>query len=171
VKTALVILALVACDNGDSTPDWSRMITQPKVLPFGETPMRQAPAGAIARDWDPDVVRRTGQDGAGSDTETIPVPITRPLLERGRDRFAIVCAPCHGTQGDGDSVVAHAMQRRPPPSLFEPRLVALAPGALFRIIARGYGFMPAYAGVMTEADRWAVVAYVRTLELAAGRLR
>jgi mono/diheme cytochrome c family protein len=158
VKAWLLVVLFAACDNGGPTPDWSRMITQPKLLPFGDTAMRQPPHGSVARDWHP----------ASTETATIPVPITRALLERGRDRFAIACAACHGVTGDGDSPVAHAMQRRRPPSFAEPRLVALTPGKLFAIIGDGYGFMPAYAGLLDEADRWAVVAFVRTLQLAGG---
>jgi mono/diheme cytochrome c family protein len=163
---------LCACDNGDATPDWSRMITQPKLLPYGETQlfadrraMRPVPAGTVARDWIADPVRRTGRTGAG-DAHAVPLPVTRALLDRGRERFAIVCATCHGTAGDGDSAVAHSMQRRRPPSLHEPRIVALVPGAMYRVITDGYGLMPSYAKLLSPDDRWAVVAYVRTLELS-----
>jgi mono/diheme cytochrome c family protein len=96
----------------------------------------------------------------------VPVPVTRALLDRGRRRFAIACATCHGVAGDGDSPVARTMQRRRPPSLHEPRLVALGPGALYRVIIDGYGLMPSYAKLVAPDDRWAVVAYVRTLQLA-----
>ena len=154
------LFILVACDNGGTTPDWSRMITQPKVLPFSGTPMRHPPAGTIQRDWQPD----TTTDA----TATIPVPITRELLGRGRERFAIACAPCHGVHGDGDSVVAHAMQRRRPPSFADRRLVALTPGKMFEVVTNGYGLMPSYSTLLDPADRWAVIAFVRTLQLADG---
>jgi mono/diheme cytochrome c family protein len=157
-RLGFLLIVALACDNGGTTPDWSRMITQPKLLPFGDTAMRQPPRGSVARDW----------HAPSPETAAIPVPITRALLERGRDRFAIACAACHGVTGDGDSPVAHAMQRRRPPAFADPRLVALTPGKLFAIIREGYGFMPAYAGLLDEADRWAVVAYVRTLQLADG---
>jgi mono/diheme cytochrome c family protein len=163
----------MACDNGGATPDWSRMITQPKLQPFGATElfadgraMRPLPAGVIAREWIASSERREGRTADGHDVETLPVSITRALLERGRDRFAITCAACHGLAGDGDSAVAHNMQRRRPPSLHEPRIVALSPGALYRVVADGYGLMPAYATMLSVDDRWAVIAYVRTLELA-----
>jgi mono/diheme cytochrome c family protein len=152
----IALAALAGCDNGEPTPDWSRMITQPKLLPYGASDqfadgraMRPLPAGTVAREVDPPAA-----------------PITRGLLERGRERYAIVCAPCHGVAGDADTPVARAMQRRPPPSLHEPRVVALAPEALDRVIAEGYGVMPGYAGLLSAADRRAVAAYVRTLELA-----
>jgi mono/diheme cytochrome c family protein len=169
--TAWACLAM-ACDNGDATPDWSRMITQPKLLPFGATElfadqraMRPLPAGTVAREWTADPVVRTGRTPTG-DALTVPLPVTRALLDRGRERFAIACATCHGLAGDGDSAVARNMQRRRPPSLHEPRIVALAPGALYRVITAGYGLMPSYAKLLAPDDRWAVIAYVRTLELS-----
>jgi mono/diheme cytochrome c family protein len=158
VRALLLLVALAACDNGGPTPDWSRMITQPKVLPFGEVAMREPPRGTITHGWAP----------AAPATAAIPVPITRALLERGRERFAITCAACHGVRGDGDSPVAHAMQRRRPPSFTDPRLVALTPGRMFEIVTDGYGYMPSYATLLAEPDRWAVIAYVRTLQIAGG---
>jgi mono/diheme cytochrome c family protein len=178
MSTAMWILAcaaaLAACDNGDALPDWSRMIAQPKLLPYGETAlfadgraMRPLPAGTISRDWIADPAVRTGQTASGNtDVEDIPVPVTRALLDRGRRRYAIACATCHGTAGDGDSAVARNMQRRRPPSLHEARIAALAPGALYRVIMDGYGLMPSYAKLVAPDDRWAVVAYVRTLQLS-----
>jgi mono/diheme cytochrome c family protein len=160
VRLVLAALVLVACDNGGALPDWSRMIDQPKVLPFGETAMRTPPRGTIAHGEHAAAVAAT--------LTTIPVPITRALLERGRDRFAIVCAACHGTRGDGDSPVAHAMQRRRPPSFAERELAQKTVGALYIIIRDGDGYMPGYAAMLDDADRWAVVAYVRTLQLAQG---
>ncbi|MEO8548490.1 MAG: cytochrome c [Kofleriaceae bacterium] len=173
MRLAVLCLVAVACDNGGATPDWSRMITQPKLLPYGAAPqfadgraMRPRPAGVVAIDRIEDPARRDGTTPGGVAVATIPLPITRALLERGRERFAIACAVCHGVAGDGESPVARAMQRRRPPSLHEPRIAALSPGAMYRVIVAGYGVMPAYATLLTVDDRWAVVAYVRTLELA-----
>lgn len=181
-RAGLAIAALAAgwaagCDAGEATPDWSRMITQPKLQPYGSTEpftdvfadgraMRPVPAGTVARDVITDAARRTGHTAEGGDLDAVPLPVTRALLERGRARFAIVCAVCHGVAGDGNSAVARHMQRRRPPSLHEPRITSLAPGALYRVIVSGYGVMPSYAKLLVPDDRWAVVAYVRTLELA-----
>jgi mono/diheme cytochrome c family protein len=156
-----IALLLAACDNHGATPDWSRMIDQPKLLPYGETAdgfmMRAPPDGVIARDWTPE---------PSADVADIPVPITRALLDRGRARFQTVCAACHGIAGDGNSAVASNMQRRRPPSLHEARIVKLRPGFVYRVITVGYGLMPALASLVSRDDRWAVIAYVRTLELA-----
>jgi mono/diheme cytochrome c family protein len=169
----VAIAALAACDKGEMTPDWSRMISQPKLLPYGtsdlfpdQRAMRPLPAGVVARGRMDDPVRRTGRDDAGADAAAVPLPITRALLDRGRNRFAIACAPCHGVAGDGNAVVAHDMQRRRPPSLHERRITALTPGAMYRVITQGYGLMPSYDTLLVPDDRWAVIAYVRTLELA-----
>jgi mono/diheme cytochrome c family protein len=173
VLVALAGAPLGACDNNEITPDWSRMITQPKLLPYGATElfpderaMRPLPAGVVARERIADPVRRTGRDAAGRDVTEVPLPITRALLERGRERFAIACAACHGIAGDANTVVAHDMQRRRPPSLHEARIIALTPGALYRVITQGYGLMPPYDTLLSNDDRWAVIAYVRTLELS-----
>jgi mono/diheme cytochrome c family protein len=151
---------VLGCDNHGATPDWSRMITQPKLLPYGASAefadgraMRPVPPGVVAVDYRPDA-------------PTFPSPITRAVLERGRTRFAVVCSACHGLDGDSDTPVARAMQRRRPPSLHESRITALTPGAMYRVIVDGYGVMPSYASLLTPDDRWAVIAYVRTLELA-----
>jgi mono/diheme cytochrome c family protein len=164
---------IAGCDNGESTPDWSRMITQPKLSPYGETSlfadqraMRPVPDGVVAREQAGDPERRTGRTADGSELTAVPVPVTRALLERGRARYQIACAVCHGVAGDGDSVVAHNMQRRRPPALHEPRIAALTPGAMYRVVVDGYGVMPSYAAMLGVDDRWAVVAYVRTLALS-----
>ncbi|CAN5226682.1 hypothetical protein BH11MYX1_BH11MYX1_08320 [soil metagenome] len=169
----LIVALGAACDNGGATPDWSRMITQPKLLPYGASSqfadgraMRPRPAGVVERDRIDDRAVRDGRAPDGAPVSTLPVPVTRALLERGRELFAIACAVCHGVDGEGDTPVAHAMQRRRPPSLHEVRLVELSPGALYRVIVDGYGVMPSYEVLLTTADRWAVVAYVRTLQLA-----
>jgi mono/diheme cytochrome c family protein len=175
VKPAWIVAlaaVLAGCDDGGATPDWSRMITQPKLTAYGATDafadgraMRPVPAGTISRTWIADPALRTGATASG-DVDRVPLPITRARLERGRARFAIVCAPCHGIAGDGDTVVARSMQRRRPPSLFEPRIAALTPGAQYRVITVGYGVMPSYAALLAPGDRWAVVAYLRTLEFS-----
>jgi mono/diheme cytochrome c family protein len=164
---------VAGCDNGEASPDWSRMITQPKLVPFAATELfpdgralRPVPAGTVARGAIVDAERRTGRTAGGAELAAVPLPITRALLERGRERFAIACAPCHGVAGDGDTPVARSMQRRRPPSLHEPRIAALSPGAMYHVIDAGYGVMPSYDTLLAVDDRWAVVAYVRTLELS-----
>jgi mono/diheme cytochrome c family protein len=92
-----------------------------------------------------------------------PAP-TRATIARGADRFARICATCHGPLGDGNSVVAADMARRPPPSLHTPRITGYADPRLFEVITSGYGMMPSYAYQLTPSDRWAVIHYVRVLQ-------
>lgn len=173
MRLVVVLVILAACDNHGKTPDWSRMITQPKLLPYGaasqfpdDRAMRPRPAGVVARGWIADPLRREGRSADGVDATAIPITVTRELLVNGRERFDVVCAACHGLAGDAETPVARAMQRRRPPSLHEPRIIALSPGAMYRVITEGYGIMPSYASMLAPDERWAVVAYVRTLQLA-----
>ena len=86
------------------------------------------------------------------------------FAQLGREHFA-ACAACHGPLGNGDTVVAEHMQRRPP-SLHEPRIGKLSDAELYRVIREGYGYMPSYAAKLPPKDSWAVVAYVRALRLS-----
>jgi mono/diheme cytochrome c family protein len=74
------------------------------------------------------------------------------------------CAVCHGLLGDGDSLVAKNMSQRPPPSLHQR--VRLEDGHYFQVVSRGFGLMPAYASELTVEERWAIVAYLRALQLS-----
>ena len=98
------------------------------------------------------------------DTPQIP-QVTRELLERGGDRFERMCAPCHGVEGDGDSDVARAMLRRTPPSLVDDAARRLPDDRILFVIANGYGFMPSYGSALTPSDRYAVMHFVRALQL------
>lgn len=91
-----------------------------------------------------------------------PPPVTRALLERGRDRYDVVCATCHGLLGDGRSLVAANMSLRTPPSLHELRGRDAA--YFHRITTEGYGLMPAYVAQLDGHDRWAVAWYVLALQ-------
>jgi mono/diheme cytochrome c family protein len=95
---------------------------------------------------------------------TYPVKVDRPLMELGRKRYNITCATCHGPVGDGDSIVARQMALRPPPSLHQ--YADRAPGYIFEVISRGFGLMASYAAELEVRERWAVVAYVRALQMS-----
>lgn len=126
---------------------------------------RPVPAGTIARDeLDDTDVMHTGIEN-GTFTTRFPVPITRELLTRGGQRYNIFCTPCHGFLGDGNGMVA----RRGftwPANLHTDRLRNAPPGYLFQVISNGYGAMPAYRHQIQPPDRWAILAYVRALELS-----
>jgi len=105
---------------------------------------------------------------------TVPVPLTAELLRRGEERYNIYCSPCHGLAGYGDgliSVRAEALQEgtwTPPTSLHSELVRSRPDGHLFNTITNGIRNMPAYGPQMDGADRWAVVAYVRALQLSQG---
>ena len=89
---------------------------------------------------------------------------TPALVARGRDRFNIFCAVCHGVGGFGGSLVAENMLPPRPPSLRTPMLRGQPDGYIFGVATYGKGRMAPYAPQLTAADRWAVVAYIRQLE-------
>ncbi len=97
--------------------------------------------------------------------ETIPIPITRDVLERGRQRYDIYCSPCHAPTGDGQGMI---VQRGfpPPPSYHIDRLREAPAGHFYDVIAHGYGIMYSYGNRVVPADRWAITAYIRALQLS-----
>ncbi len=101
----------------------------------------------------------------GKIANELPMPLTRQLLTRGRERFEIYCTECHGRVGDGKGMV---VQRgfSPPPSYHIERLRMMPVGYFVQVITNGYGTMYNYADRVDVADRWAVAAYVRTLQLS-----
>jgi len=99
----------------------------------------------------------------GAFVTRFPLPLTEPLVDRGRSRFERTCSACHGMNGDGNEMVTR-MMARPAPSLHLPRIRELPPGKVFYIVSNGYGLMPDYATQLGVEDRWAVVAYVKVLE-------
>jgi len=154
-------------------PSFERMMQQAKVNPFDESTffddgiaMRTPPRGTVSLEQT--IGDRLFVDGMvdGVYAQIIPMEVKRDVLERGRERFEVYCSACHGVDGFGESVVAENMALRRPPSLHEDRIVALPPGRLYQVIRTGYGLMPPYAAQLTVRDRWAVVAYLRALQLS-----
>ncbi len=111
---------------------------------------------------DADQAFYTGKIGTNL-VETFPMPITREVLERGRERFEIYCAPCHGRTGEGNGMI---VQRGfpAPPSYHIDRLRQAPVGHFFDVMTQGYGIMFSYAGRVEPADRWAIAAYIRALQ-------
>lgn len=97
---------------------------------------------------------------------TIPLPVTRQLLELGRKRFDITCATCHGPVADGVSIVGSQMSLRPPPSLIDQKYVEKPSGYIYEVVTKGFGLMASYAAELSVEERWAVVAYLRALQLS-----
>jgi mono/diheme cytochrome c family protein len=101
---------------------------------------------------------------------TLPIPVTEPLLHRGRQRYEIYCAPCHGLAGYGDGPVARRADTLmegtwvPPTSMHDPTVRGRADGHLYNTIRNGIRNMPPYGPQIPQEDRWAIVAYVRALQ-------
>lgn len=98
-----------------------------------------------------------------------PMPVTDALMKRGQERYNIYCSPCHGLAGMGDGIVAKRAESLQegavPPASFHTDVNRSRPvGYLFGVISNGVRMMPAYGSQISEADRWAIVAYVRALQ-------
>ncbi len=125
----------------------------------------QAPVpGTVARGQLRDDERLvTGRDAAGAFLATMPVEQTDALLERGADRFAIYCRPCHDPRGSGKGIL-YERGGVPTPSFHEPRIRELADGEIFDVITNGKGLMKPYRYPVPAEDRWAIVAHLRRLQ-------
>lgn len=101
----------------------------------------------------------------GELARTFPFPITKDVLARGRERFDIFCSPCHDKTGGGNGMI---VQRgfRPPPSFHVERLQKAPVGHFFDVITNGFGAMYDYRERIKPKDRWAIVAYIRALQLS-----
>lgn len=98
--------------------------------------------------------------------ENNPLPITAQLMARGQQRFQINCSPCHGGVGDGNGITKKIGAMAIVANLHDQRIVQMADGELFFIITNGRNNMGAYGANVTVEDRWAIVAYLRALQLA-----
>jgi mono/diheme cytochrome c family protein len=99
------------------------------------------------------------------DSNTFPLPVTQELLERGEERYKIFCTPCHGLQGDGNGMIAMRGMKHPP-SYHQDRLRQIPHGYIYDVITNGFGAMYGYSAQIPPRDRWAIVAYVRALQLS-----
>jgi mono/diheme cytochrome c family protein len=99
------------------------------------------------------------------DSNNFPLPVTAELLERGEGRYKIFCTPCHGLQGDGNGMIVMRGMKRPP-SYHQDRLRQVPNGYLYDVITNGFGAMFGYSAQIPPRDRWAIVAYVRALQLS-----
>ena len=131
-----------------------------------EAPGPLFPDGASAQAPIPGTVAQG--DLAEAALATHPPAATPALLARGRERFDIFCKPCHGPSGDGDGIVV-ARGFPHPPSFHEPRLMQAPASHFYDVIANGYGVMFPYGARVGPGDRWAVIAYVRALQLSGAR--
>jgi mono/diheme cytochrome c family protein len=165
VSLTLAALAFSACRQD--------MHDQPKYIPLRESTFftdsrsaRPLVEGTVARGHlRDDELTYTGKVN-GQDATVFPAPVDARMMARGRERFDVYCAPCHGRTGQGDGMVVRRGYRRPP-SLHLDRLRGAPVGHFFDVITNGFGAMPDYATQIRVEDRWAIIAYVRALQLSA----
>jgi mono/diheme cytochrome c family protein len=131
----------------------------------GQSSSRMLIEGTVARGHlnDDDLLYTGMADGTPS--AEFPFAITRTELDRGENRYNVYCAPCHSQTGDGRGMVVQRGYRQPP-SFHIDRLRDVPPGYMFDVITNGFGVMPDYRAQITAEDRWAIVAYVKALQLS-----
>ena len=121
--------------------------------------------GTVARgDLRDDTYFYTGKVN-GNLGDTMPYPLTKEVLARGRDRFNVYCTPCHGRVGDGNGFIPSRGLRHPP-SYHIDRLRKVPLAYFFDVMTNGFGVMQDYSAQIPPRDRWAIAAYVRALQLS-----
>jgi hypothetical protein len=150
------------------------MHVQPRYNPYSPSDFftdgrseRPPVPGTVARNAvieGPDLVVTTGMLD-GREVDAFPFPVTRAVLDRGRDRYNIFCTPCHGWAGDGDGMIVQRGFQQPP-SYHSDRLRQAPDGHFFSVITNGIGAMYPYGYRILPRDRWAIVAYIRALQLS-----
>jgi mono/diheme cytochrome c family protein len=166
---AFVTLSAAAAGSSGCRQD---MHDQPKYIPLRQSSFfgddrsaRPLVAGTVARGTlHADSLLQSGK-ADGKDSTVFPFAVDARVMERGRERFNIYCSPCHGRTGLGDGMIVRRGFRRPP-SFHQDRLRNAPVGQLFDVITNGFGAMPDYAAQIAPADRWAIIAYVRALQLS-----
>lgn len=191
----LIIFAFLIFTFSFATACRYDMQDQPKYEPYQKSDffaddkaMRDPVEGTVARGqlhenkafWtgkkenaDPNAQVQTTTDASGNtlvssfpnDIEKIPVPVTKELVDRGQDRYNIYCIVCHGAVGNGDGMVVRRGFPQPP-TYHDDRLRNAPDGHFFDVMTNGWGKMNSYASQIPAADRWAIVAYIRALQIA-----
>ena len=149
------------------------MHDQPRYIPLRPSTFfadgrsaRPQPEGTVARGHlDEDTVFYTGKGPDGKPVNEFPFPVTKEVIERGHQRYNVYCTPCHSRLGDGNGMVVQRGYRHPP-SYHTDRLRQMPNGYFFDVITNGFGAMPDYAAQVPPADRWAIVSYIRALQLS-----
>jgi mono/diheme cytochrome c family protein len=148
------------------------MHDQPKYKPLAKSDFfgddrsaRPLVADTVARGHLRDDDHLYGGRVGGQLAQTFPFPVTAEVLARGQERFGIYCTPCHGVVGRGDGMI---VQRgfKAPSSFHNERMRSSPPGYFFDVMTHGFGAMPDYAAQVAVRDRWAIVAYIRALQLS-----
>jgi mono/diheme cytochrome c family protein len=138
-------------------------------LPPPGTVARSQPIGTVSGQvyaFEDSPVNSGRVTGTTNFIETNPLPVTKQLLARGRDRFDIYCSPCHGKLGDGNGITKKIGDMPAVANLHDARIVTMTDGEIFNTITFGKNTMGAYGPLVPTQDRWAIVAYLRALQLS-----
>ena len=151
LAASAALLALAGCRNMVQQARYDEYEASP-LYPDGMA-MQHPPEGTVAQDW---------PEHRAAERQP---PLTRALLERGRDRFGIYCTPCHAEDGSGDGIVP-ARGFPHPPDFRSARLRQAPASHFYDVMTNGYGVMYSYADRVPPRDRWAIAAYIRVLQQA-----
>jgi mono/diheme cytochrome c family protein len=164
---AAIAATVAGCENG-----MKDMYDQSKYKPLAAS--RLWPDGRASRPLEADTVAHSagtlagtssGRNSLEQSSNQTQATYTQDTLTRGRERFGIFCEPCHGPAGDGDGFIARRGFSRPP-TYHSDRLRGVSDQYLYDVIKNGYGDMYPYGDRVDVSDRWAIVAYIRALQLA-----
>jgi mono/diheme cytochrome c family protein len=170
---SFLAMALIVVSGCDLVP--LHMRHQPYYRPLVQSTLfedgaasRPLPANTIPRgEWGELMLNEalyTGKEN-GEYIEKVPIPVTQALLERGQERYDIFCSPCHSRLGDGQGMIVQRGFPQPP-SYHTERLRQQPDGYYYDVITNGFGKMYSYASRIHPEDRWAIVAYIRALQLS-----
>lgn len=185
LHAALVLLALTGCQGQTSTEppivpirnmhEQPRYDTQEAGRYFTDgRAMRPHVAHTVAQEMEVDPIVDTGVNDDFSYAQTIPEDVVEgfggmgALVERGESRYGIYCVPCHGALGDGNGMVPEVsgVSTIRPPTFHDDRIRHMPDGQMYATIRNGLRNMPAYGHSVPVRDRWAIVGYVRALQLS-----
>ena len=164
VALALCVFSVAGCSEYTLRQD---MANQPRQNPLSPTDF--FPDGRSERPAIENTVARgsleTDAFFVPKDSNSFPLPLTLDLLDRGRERYAIFCSPCHGLQGDGMGMVTMRGMKHPP-TYHQDRLRQVPNGYIYDVVTNGFGAMSGYSAQIPPPDRWAIIAYLRALQFS-----
>jgi hypothetical protein len=149
------------------------MAQQPRYNPLAQSDFfangmaaRPLPTGVIPRDYVPQDEQLDSGFLNGKPAEEFPFAVTPDVLLRGQQRYNIYCTPCHDYVGTGDGMAARRGFRTHPASFQTDAMRSTPPGHFVDVMTNGFGAMPSYGTQIVARDRWAIVAYIRALQLS-----
>ncbi len=166
VACGSMVLAMTGCDVRKAMYDQPKYTSLQQSDFFGDDrSARPLIPGTVAQGQLKEDAHLVLGEIDGKPVDTFPEPVTLDQLKRGHERYNIYCAPCHDRAGTGNGMVVQRGFKKPV-SFHDPRLRASPVGYFYVNITKGFGQMPSYAAQIPVRDRWAIVAYIRALQLS-----